>query len=62
MVTVGLAGAWKRSSLRLVPKDVTIKFLPRISTLDWDEAHVDAHIEELRAPFLAALPPSQQPA
>ena len=48
--------------LRLVPKDVTIKFLPRISTLDWDEAHVDAHIEELRAPFLAALPPSQQPA
>jgi 1-acyl-sn-glycerol-3-phosphate acyltransferase len=62
MVTVGLAGAWKRSSLRLVPKDVTIKFLPPISTLDWDEAHVDAHIEELRAPFLAALPPSQQPA
>jgi hypothetical protein len=29
----------------------TIKFLPPISTLDWHEAHVDGHIEGLRAPF-----------
>ena len=62
VVTVGLVGAGKRGSLRLVPSNVTITSLPPISTVGCNEAHIDGHLEELRAPFLAALPPSQQPA
>lgn len=62
MVTIGLAEAWKRNSLTLKPVDVRIVFLPPIATTSWEEERIDAHIEELRAPFLEALPPSQHPA
>lgn len=61
MVTIGLQHAWRRSSLTLRPSDVRIVFLPPISTEGWSEERIDEHLEELRAPFLAALPPEQQP-
>jgi 1-acyl-sn-glycerol-3-phosphate acyltransferase len=62
MVTMGLENVWKRGSLRITPAEVTIVFLPPIPTDDWKEETIDAHIEAIRAPFLATLPPSQQPA
>jgi 1-acyl-sn-glycerol-3-phosphate acyltransferase len=62
MVTTGLQGAWKRGTLSLGGGDVRITFLPPISTEHWTEEHLDEHMEELRAPFLATLPPSQLPA
>lgn len=61
MVTIGLTNVWRRDSLRLEPADVKIVFLPPIVTTGWDEDHIDEHVEELRAPFLRTLPPSQQP-
>jgi lysophosphatidate acyltransferase len=61
MVTMGLENAWRRSSLSIVPSEVKIVFLPPISTESWTEERIDEHIEELRAPFLRTLPPSQQP-
>jgi 1-acyl-sn-glycerol-3-phosphate acyltransferase len=61
MVTIGLTRAWKRSSLRLTPTTVRIVFLPPISTEHWTEANIEQHLEELRAPFLATLPPEQLP-
>jgi lysophosphatidate acyltransferase len=61
MVTVGLENVWKRGSLVLRPADVTITFLPPISTESWTEARIDEHIDEIRAPFLRTLPPAQQP-
>jgi lysophosphatidate acyltransferase len=61
MVTIGLQDVWKKGRLRVEPADVTIVFLPPISTEDWTEDRMDEHIEELRAPFLRTLPPSQQP-
>lgn len=61
MVTIGLTDAWKRNSLKLVGADAKIIFLPPIPTTSWTEEHLDEHIEEIRAPFLATLPPSQLP-
>ncbi len=61
MVTVGLEGVWKKGTLRLDPRAVTITFLPPISTKDWSEERIEEHVQELRAPFLKALPESMQP-
>ena len=61
MVTTGLENTWKRGSLRLTPAEVTITFLPPVETKGWTEDRIDEHVDELRAPFLAALPPSMQP-
>jgi 1-acyl-sn-glycerol-3-phosphate acyltransferase len=55
MVTLGLAGVWKRSTLRLRPAKVTIRFLPPIRTDDWTEDRIDEHLAAIRAPFLDAL-------
>ena len=62
MVTIGLTDVWRRGSLRITPADVRIVFLPPIPTDDWTEETIDAHLEAIRAPFLATLPPGQQPA
>ena len=62
MVTIGLQGAWKRSSLSLRKTRARIIFLPPISTDDWSVDTIDAHMETLREPFLQTLPPEQQPA
>lgn len=62
MVTIGLENAWKKGSLRITPADVRVVFLPPISTEGWTEARIDAHLETLRAAFVGALPPQQQPA
>jgi 1-acyl-sn-glycerol-3-phosphate acyltransferase len=56
MVTTGLEGVWKKGTLRIRPADVTITFLPPISTEHWSEGEIEAHVQELRAPFLRALP------
>jgi 1-acyl-sn-glycerol-3-phosphate acyltransferase len=61
MVTMGLAPAWKRGTLRLTPVDAKIVFLPPILTDDWSEDRIDEHVAELRAAFLGVLPESQQP-
>ncbi len=61
MVTVGLEGVWKKGTLRLDPRAVTITFLPPIATKDWSEERIEEHVQELRAPFLKALPESMQP-
>ncbi len=62
MVTIGLENAWTRDSLQLRPSVVKIVFLPPIATTHWTEERMDEQLEELRAPFLRTLPPSQQPA
>ena len=62
MVTIGLQGVWKRGTLRLTPAEVTIVFLPPLSTESWTEERLDEHLEELRGPFLQTLPASQLPA
>ncbi len=62
VVTIGLQSAWKKGSLRITPSNVMVIFLPPISTASWREETMDAHLEELRASFLGALPPEQQPA
>ncbi|HVU04536.1 MAG TPA: lysophospholipid acyltransferase family protein [Polyangiaceae bacterium] len=62
MVTTGLAPVWRRDSLSLRPADVKIQFLPPISTEGWSEERLEDHVAEVRAAFLAALPPDQQPA
>jgi lysophosphatidate acyltransferase len=56
MVTTGLSGVWKRGTLRIRPAEVRITFLPPISTEAWTESQIDAHVAELRAPFLRVLP------
>ena len=61
MVTMGLAGAWKRGTLRLTPADVNIVFLPPIRTDGWSEDRIENHLAELRAAFLRVVPDSQQP-
>lgn len=61
MVTIGLQNAWKRGSLSFTPVDAKIIFLPPIETTSWTEEKSDAHIDELRAAFLAVLPPDQHP-
>ena len=61
MVTMGLAGAWKRGTLRVTPAEAKIVFLPPIPTDGWSEDRTDEHVAELRAAFLAVLPASQQP-
>ncbi len=58
IVTVGLAGVWRRGSLRLRPADVRMICLPAISTEGWTEERMDEHLEELRGPFLRTLPAS----
>jgi lysophosphatidate acyltransferase len=58
IVTVGLAGVWKRGSLKLRPSDIRMICLPAISTEGWTEERIDEHLEELRAPFLRTLPAS----
>ncbi len=62
MVTIGLQGAWRRSSLSLRPTRARIVFLPPIETEAWSLETIDADLESLRAPFLATLPADQQPA
>ena len=62
MVTVGLEGVWRRGSWHVRPAAVTITFLPPIPTTAWSEERIDAQLDELRAPFLRALPASHQPA
>ncbi len=62
MVTMGLAGAWRRSTLSLRKTRARIIFLPPIATDDWSLETIDEHIATLRAPFLATLPAEQQPA
>lgn len=61
MVTIGLTDVWSRGGLRITPADVRIVFLPPIPTDDWTEETIDAHVDAIRAPFLATLPPEQQP-
>jgi 1-acyl-sn-glycerol-3-phosphate acyltransferase len=61
MVTMGLAAAWKRGSVQLMPADVAIRFLAPIPTDDWSEDRIDEHLAEVRAAFLAVLPASQRP-
>lgn len=53
MVHVGLENTWKKGTLHLEPADVTITFLPAISTDAWTEEHINEHLEEIRKPFLA---------
>lgn len=59
MVTVGLERAWKKGTLTLVPSDVSITFLPPISTESWTEDRMDEQLEELRAPFLRLVPAAE---
>jgi 1-acyl-sn-glycerol-3-phosphate acyltransferase len=61
MVTIGLENVWKRGTLGIAPAEVTIVFLPPISTASWSEDRIDEHVEELRAPFLGRLLPEQLP-
>lgn len=61
MVTIGLQDAWKKSTLTLRPSKVKIVFLPPIPTEDWTEDGMDAQIEAIRTPMIAALPPEQRP-
>lgn len=55
MVTVGLAGVWRRGSWRVRPADVTITFLAPIATTAWTEERMDAQLEEVRDTFVRAL-------
>jgi len=61
VVTIGLQRTWNKGSLRITPAEVKVLFLPPISTEHWTEETMATHLEELRAPFLRALPPEQQP-
>lgn len=61
VVTMGLQRTWNKGSLRITPAEVRVVFLPPISTEHWTEETLDAHLEELRAPFLRTLPPEQLP-
>ncbi len=61
MVTTGLQNAWQKSSLRLAPADVQIRFLPPVSTEGWSTERIEEHLEELRQRFIEALPPEQRP-
>ncbi len=56
MVTTGLANAWEKSTLRLEPSKVLIRFLPPVSTEGWTTDRIEEHLEELRRHFLDALP------
>ena len=61
MVTVGAHKAWLKASLTLRKVPIDITFLPPIDTTGWREDRVDAHLAELRARFIAALPADQRP-
>jgi 1-acyl-sn-glycerol-3-phosphate acyltransferase len=61
VVTAGLHKTWNKGSLRITPAEVKITFLPPIETASWTEERMAEQIEELRAPFLATLPPEQRP-
>lgn len=61
MVTIGLGDVWQKSSLLVRPAAIRVVFLPPIETAGWTAAQIEQHVETLRAPFLAALPPDQLP-
>jgi 1-acyl-sn-glycerol-3-phosphate acyltransferase len=61
MVIEGAHRAWAKASLTLRSVPITVTFLPPIDTSDWDEQHIEQHLEELKRAFLAALPEAQRP-
>lgn len=61
VVLRGTHRAWKNRTLRLTPTTVEIELLPPIETAHWTRESLDAHIEEIRQVYIAALPDDQKP-
>ena len=54
VVMCGAAEAMPKHTLWAYPHPITLRFLPPISTQDWDTEQLDAHIESIRQQMIEA--------